>query len=432
MPNYRDSTDSNLYHVHKVQTCSGRPLEVSTTSGAVVYTQPGTTAGDAFGRQRISQLYTIFDSQHRYQENDKWTTVTGGSASTTYQVNQSVVDLNVTTASGDYIYRETTRVFPYQPGKSFLNMSSFVFASGKANLRQRVGLFGSQNGIFFEQSGTTNNLVLRSYVSGSVNETRVAQSGWNYDKFNGAGPSARTLDPSKANILWMDIEWLGVGDVRVGFIVDGHMQIAHIFHNDNQNTTSYMTTAVLPLRQEIENLGTTASSSTAKQICATVASEGGYEGFTRRYNIATSTTPKTLTSSGVTYPLVSIRMASGRTDSVVVPANLSIALEQTQNNKPDIIQYRVVLNPTLSGSNWQTHYNGNVQYDTSATTVSGGTDIIGGYIVSDGTLSLSDVRDFNFQLGRTQAGVSDVFTIVAAPTISGAKVYTDLSWFEIV
>jgi hypothetical protein len=432
MPNYKDPTDSNLYHVQKVQTCSGRPLEVTTTSGEAIYVQPGATAGDAFGRLRISQLYTIFDSQHRYQENDKWTTVTGVSGTTTYQINQSVVDLNVTTVSGDSIYRETKRVFSYQPGKSFLNMSSFVFASGKTNLRQRVGLFNAQNGVFFEQSGTTNYLVLRSYVSGSVNETRIDQANWNYDVFDGSGPTGRVLDSSKANIFWMDIEWLGVGDVRAGFVVDGHMEIAHIFHNDNQNATSYMTTAVLPLRQEIQNLGTTASSSTAKQICATVASEGGYEGFTRRYNIATSTTPKTLTSSGVTYPLVSIRMASGRTDSVIIPANLSIALEQTQNNKPDIIQYKVLLNATLSGENWQTHYKGNVQYDTTATSVSGGTDVAGGYIVSDSTLSLSDVRDFNFQLGRTQSGVSDVFTVIAAPTISGAKVYTDLSWFEIV
>lgn len=432
MPNYRDPTDSNLYHVHKVQTCSGHPLEVSTTSGNVVYVQPGSTAGDAFGRLRISQPYTIFDSQHRYQENDKWSTLTGVSGTTAYQANESVVNLNVTTLSGDYIYRETKRVFPYQPGKSFLNMTSFVFASGKTNLRQRVGLFSTQNGVFFEQSGTTNYLVLRSYVTGSVNETRVAQSSWNTDTFNGSGVTRRNLSTTTANIFWMDIEWLGVGDVRAGFVVDGHMEVAHIFHNDNQNPTSYMTTAVLPLRQEIQNLGTTASSSTAKQICATVASEGGYEGFTRRYNVATSTTPKTLTSSGVTYPLVSIRMVSGRTDSVIIPANLSVALEQTQNNKPDIIQYKVLLNATLSGENWQTHYNGNVQYDTTATGVSGGTDVVGGYIVSDGTLSLSDVRDFNFQLGRTQAGVSDVFTVVAAPTISGAKVYTDLSWFEIV
>ena len=430
---YRDPTDTNLYPVHKVQTCSGRPLEVTTVSGYPVSITPaGTTAADAFGRLRVSQPYTIFDSQHRYQENDKWTTLTGGSATTTFNANESTLSLNVTTASGDYIYRETKRVFPYQPGKSLLALNSFTFASGTANRRQRIGYFGTQNGIFFEQSGTTNYLVLRSYVSGSVNETRVAQSGWNADTFDGNGTSARTLNPTKGNILWMDIEWLGVGDVRAGFVIDGSMVVAHVFHNENLQNTTYMTTATLPLRQEIENVGTTATSGTARQICNTVASEGGYEGFTRRYNIATSTTPKTLTSSGVTYPLVSIRMASGRTDSVVVPANLSVALEQTQNNKPDIIQYRVLLNPTLSGVNWQTHYNGNVQYDTSATGVSGGTDIIGGYIVSDGTLSLSDVRDFNFQLGRTQAGVSDIFTVVAAPTISGAKVYTDLSWFEII
>jgi hypothetical protein len=433
MPNYRDPTDTHLYHVEKVQTCSGRPLEVTTVSGYPVAISPaGTTAADAFGRLRVSQPYTIFDSQHRYQENDKWTTLTGGSATTTFNANESTLSLNVTTASGDYIYRETKRVFPYQPGKSLLALNSFTFASGTANRRQRIGYFGTQNGVFFEQSGTTNYLVMRSYVSGSVNETRVAQSGWNSDTFDGNGTSARTLDPTKGNILWMDIEWLGVGDVRAGFVVDGSMVVAHTFHNENVQNTTYMTTAVLPLRQEIENLGVTAISGTARQICNTVASEGGYEGFTRRYNMATSTTPKTLTSSGVTYPLVSIRMASGRTDSVIVPANLSVALEQTQNNKPDIIQYRVLLNPTLSGVNWQTHYNGNVQFDISATGVSGGTDIIGGYIVSDGTLSLSDVRDFNFQLGRTQAGVSDIFTVVAAPTISGAKVYADLSWFEII
>lgn len=433
MPNYRDPTDENLYPVHKVQTCSGRPLEVTTVSGYPVSITPaGTTAADAFGRLRVSQPYTLFDSQHRYQENDKWTNLSGGSATVTYSTNESAVNLNVTTASGDYIYRETRKVFPYQPGKSLLVLNSFTFASGITNRRQRVGYFGTQNGIFFEQSGTTNYFVLRSYVSGAINETRVPQSEWNADRFDGTGTSQRALDPTKGNILWMDVEWLGVGDVRTGFVVDGSMVIAHVFHNENINNTTYMTTAALPLRQEIENIGVVSASGTAKQICNTVASEGGYEGFTRRYNIATSTTPKTLTSSGITYPIVSIRMASGRTDSVIVPSFLSVALEQTQNNKPDIVQYRILLNPTLSGASWQTHYNGNVQYDTTATGVSGGTDVIGGYIVSDGTLSLSDVRDFNFQLGRTQVGVSDIFTLVAAPTISGAKMYADLSWFEII
>ena len=29
------------------------------------------TSGDAFGRLRVSDPFTLFDSQHRYQENDK-------------------------------------------------------------------------------------------------------------------------------------------------------------------------------------------------------------------------------------------------------------------------------------------------------------------------------------------------------------------------
>lgn len=427
MPVYREIGASTLYEVVKVQTCSGQPLEVTTASGETVYVQPGGTAGDAFGRLRISQPFTIFDSQHRYQENDKWSTLTGVSGTTTYRANESVVDLNVTTRSGDYIYRETKRVFPYQPGKSFLNMTSFVFASGKANLRQRVGLFSTQNGIFFEQNGTQNYLVLRSYVSGSVNETRIAQSNWNVDAFDGSGPTGRNLDTTKANILWMDIEWLGVGDVRAGFVVDGHMEVAHVFHNDNQNASSYMTTAVLPLRQEIQNLGTTASSSTAKQICATVASEGGYEGFSRRYNISLGTTEKTLVAAGVSYPVISLRLPSSRLDAVIVPSNLNAIVTSNQN-----VQFRVVLNPTLSGASWTTHYNGNVEYDLTASGMTGGTDILGGYIQNNGTLDITSINNFNFQLGRTQAGVSDIFTVAMAPISPNTKVLADLSWFEIV
>lgn len=419
MPLYRDPADTNLYEVIKVQTTSGNPLEV--------VTQPKSTAGDAFGRLRVSSPFTIFDSQHRYQENDKWSTLSGGNGTTAYQANESAVNLAVTTTSGDYIYRETKRCFPYQPGKSFLNMSSFVFAASKTNLRQRVGFFGTQNGIFFEQLSGVNYLVLRSYVTGSIVETRIPQSQWNVNKFDGTDEIERILNPATANIFWMDIEWLGVGDIRAGFVVDGHLKIAHIFHNDNANATSYMTTAVLPLRMEIENVNTTASSSTAKQICATVASEGGYEGFSRRFNVSLGTTEKTLASANTAYPVISIRLASGRLDSVVIPSNLSAIVTSNQN-----VQYRVLLNPTLSGASFVAHYNGNVQYDTTASGLSGGTEILGGYIQTNSTLDINTINNFNFQLGRTQAGVSDVFTIAMVPLSPSTKVLADLSWFEIV
>ena len=395
---------------------------------------------DAFNRLKTSNPFTLFDSQHRYASNDKWDTfgVTGGTA--TFLLNESVVNLTVGVTAGAKVTRETKRIFPYQPGKSLLVLNTFAFNTPKENLRQRVGYFGltggatfgtPYNGIYLEQNGLTLSINL---ASGSLNQiTTINQSSWNGDKFDGSGISGRTLDVSKGNIFWMDIEWLGVGDVRTGFFVDGKPVVAHIFHNDNVNPTTYMTTASLPIRYELENTATTASSSTMKQICSSVQSEGGYEGFARRYNVTKNgSNPTVLTTQDIQYPMISLRLNSNRLDSAVVPSNLSVVLEQTASNKPDTVQYRILLNPTLTGGTWSTHFNGNVDYNVTATAVTGGTDIIGGYISSSGVLDINTINDFNFQLGRSQTGVSDTFVLTMTPINDGAQVYCDLSWFEII
>lgn len=397
-------------------------------------------AVDAFNRLKTSNPFTLFDSQHRYTMNDKWDTfgVTGGTA--TFVVNESVINMTVGVTAGAKVTRETKRIFPYQPGKSLLVLNTFAFNTPKENLRQRVGYFGftggatfgtPYNGIYLEQNGLTLSINL---ASGSLNQTTtVNQSSWNNDKFDGSGSSGRTLDVSKGNIFWVDIEWLGVGDVRTGFFVDGKPVIAHTFHNDNVHPTAYMTTACLPIRYELENLSTTASSSTMKQICSSVQSEGGYEGFARRYNVTKNgSNPTTLTTQDIQYPIIALRLNSNRLDSAVVPSNLSVVLEQTASNKPDTVQYRILLNPTLTGNTWSTHFNGNVDYNVTATAVTGGTDIIGGYISSSGVLDINSINNFNFQLGRTQKGVSDTFVLTMTPINDGAQVYCDLSWFEII
>jgi hypothetical protein len=395
---------------------------------------------DAFNRLKTSNPFTLFDSQHRYASNDKWDTfgVTGGTA--TFLINESVVNMTIGVTAGAKVTRETKRIFPYQPGKSLLVLNTFAFNTPKENLRQRVGYFGltggatfgtPHNGIYLEQNGLTLSINL---ASGSLNQiTTINQSSWNGDKFDGSGSSGRTLDVSKGNIFWMDIEWLGVGDVRTGFFVDGKPVVAHIFHNDNVNPTTYMTTASLPIRYELENTATTASSSTMKQICSSVQSEGGYEGFARRYNVTKNgSNPTVLTTQDIQYPMISLRLNSNRLDSAVVPSNLSVVLEQTASNKPDTVQYRILLNPTLTGGAWLTHFNGNVDYNVTATAVTGGTDIIGGYISSSGVLDINSINNFNFQLGRSQTGVSDTFVLTMTPINDGAQVYCDLSWFEII
>ena len=310
----------------------------------------------------------------------------------------------------------------------------------KNGLLQRVGYFGISggatfgtpaNGVYLQQDGLTLSICLASQSLNTI--TKVEQSSWNGDVFDGNGASGRTIDITKGNIFWTDIEWLGVGDVRTGFFVDGRPVVAHTFHNDNVHPTTYMTTAVLPCRYELENKTAQASGSTLHQICTTVMSEGGYEGFSRRYNVTKNgSNPTTLTTQDVQYPVIALRLNANRLDSVIIPSNVSVVLEETASNKPATVQYRILLNPTLTGNTWSTHFNGNVDYNITATAVTGGTDIIGGYISSSGSLDISSINDFNFQLGRTQKGVSDTFVVTLTPIEDGAVVYCDLSWFELV
>ena len=153
---------------------------------------PSGTMTDAFGRLRTSSPFTLFDSTHRYFENPKWNTSTNGAtANTQYQINESAINMNVGVTSGHYVYRETKRVFSYQPGKSLLIMQTFVMTAQKTNLRQRVGFFDADNGVYFENDGTNNYMVLRTSTSGSVQETRVAQEDWNKDIFDGTGYSGQ-------------------------------------------------------------------------------------------------------------------------------------------------------------------------------------------------------------------------------------------------
>ena len=71
----------------------------------------GSTAYDAFGRLRVSNPLTIFDSKNVMSKNSLFDEDLTGSGTVTYTANKSTVNLNVTTASGDKVIRQSKRVF---------------------------------------------------------------------------------------------------------------------------------------------------------------------------------------------------------------------------------------------------------------------------------------------------------------------------------
>lgn len=383
---------------------------------------------DAFGRLQTVGLYTLFDSQHRYQDNGKFDTHAAIGGTATHNINESTVSMTVGTTSGSEVIRESKVVMPYQPGKGLLSANTFVFNTPKNGLRQRVGYFGSQNGVFLEQDGLTAYFVLRSYVTGTTDDSRkIAQSSWNEDPFNGSGPSGRTIDFTKANIFWTDIEWLGVGDVRCGFYVDGRPVIAHVFHNDNLYNTTYMTTATLPVRLEITNTSGQTGSSTMKQICNTVISQGGYEPISIQ-KTTDGITSKTSTTVGTYVPFTSIRLKSSRLDAVVIPSGLEITGE---SNK--IIAWALFVGGTLSGSSGFVSFASDsaVEYNTSASGITGGKMIYSGFINGSESIQLSGSDYFYYQLGRTISGISDMLTLAfTAVDATNPTAYGSIQWYE--
>ena len=408
----------------EIKNDTGNPVPISGNVTATITGNSTVTLGtgstDAFGRLRTSQPYTLFDSRARYYDHNEFSSSTSTGGTVVYDANGSTYRLNVTAANGSSVIRETKRVFPYQPGKSLLVMTTFCMNTPKTNLRQRVGYFTTNNGIYFENDGTYNYLVIRSYSSGALVEDRVRQDAWD-NPFAG-------LNVDRTQIFWTDVEWLGVGSVRCGFVVNGAYVLCHTFHHANiaGNTTTYMTTAILPVRYEITNTAGTTGASMMRQICSTVISEGGYNAFTYSETAGRGTSVLRLVTAGTYYPLVSIRLASTRLDAIVLPRQVDV-LSPTVN----YYRWKLVSNPTLTGATFAgTSTSGTVEYDTAATAISGGIELQAGY-VSSRELSELGADAFAFQLGRTLAGVSDIVTLALAATSNNADVLAQIGWQEI-
>jgi hypothetical protein len=396
---------------------------------------PSGTSVDAFGRARVSQPLTLFDSFNRYQDNGKFNNANSAVGSTvTYDTNASTVSLNITNSANSYVYRESSKVFAYLPGKSLQILNTFCMAPAQTGLRQRIGYFGSQNGVYLELNDSTVNFVIRSFSSGVLVEERVPQSAWNMDTLDGTGPSQLTLDLLKTQIFWSDIEWLGVGTVRCGFVINGQFIHCHSFHHANLISNAYMTTACLPVRMEIENINSMANNASMNVICTTVLSEGGYE--LRGRNRTAGHLPNssyTMATAGVFYPVVSIKLKAERADSIVLPKNISL-LGLTGNGTR--IAYKLIENANVGNGTWvSAGTDSAVLYNITANSIVGGTELDQGYLYvaqqSSAGLSLYDDL-FRLQLNRNSfANTNSTFTLAVAGAGSNDTCIGAINWMEL-
>lgn len=426
---YSHPQETNLLNVHKAMEYNalGQPI-IRTVQSSSGYEPSGT---DAFGRLQVAAPQTLLDSQNVYKENTKFYTVTSGTASTSFDSDASLVDMNVNSASGDEVIKETKRVFPYQPGKALEILATFCFNEPKTNLRQRVGYFGASNGVFLEQDDDTIYLVIRSSSSGSVVENRIAQSNWNVDPLDGTGNSGVTLDLTKSQIFFTDIEWLGVGTVRCGFVINGAFVFAHKFHHANTANLSngtYMTTACLPIRYEITNTGATSGASTLKQICTSVVSSGGYTPRGIGHVAGRGLTYYTLATIGTFYNLVSIKLDPDYLDDIVIPTEVACLTDSNLN-----INFKLAVNCTFADTLVFTNNTDSVQSSITNTSVTDqGTVLASRFVVNKGEARAFTREELEvLQLERDNNGAI-LLSLIATADTPNAKVAGNITYIEAI
>jgi hypothetical protein len=361
----------------------------------------------------------------------------GASSSVTWNAD-NYVDLVCAGTSGDFAIRQTKMRFNYQAGKS-LKVAETGVLFPEAGYIKRFGYFNTnsttpfnsnRDGIYLESDGTTVYICLAD--NGTV--TRVAQSSWNVDTFDGTGTSGVDIDWDLGVILVMDLEWLSLGDVRVGFQFNGRVHYAHIFKNTNTTVDPYMRFANHSLRYEIRGDGG-AGTSTLREICGSVASEGGYEQTGQLYSADRGTTAFTTSNDTNLYPLISIRLRSGREHGNVLLDTAQAICTSTAD-----FRWAIIMNPTVAGvdaASWVSVGNSSaVEYDISrdnTNTLSGGLQMASGYIRSTnqgGGLLSATLRSL-LHPGVAIDGTADELVLAVQNLSNGAEdYYGSLNWSE--
>ena len=196
-----------------------------------------------------------------------------------------------------------------------------------------------------------------------------------------------------------------------------------------------MTTATLPIRVEIINTDTTASSSTLKQICATVLSEGGYQlhGDSREAKLSIAS-PRDLTNVSTEYPLISIRLKSNRLDGVVILDSLNV-LGITNNAN---YCWQLIQAGSTTGGTWVSAGTSSlVEYNITATgySLGDGEILTAGYAVGSAQGSTVSVLDranlFEYQLERNNfTSTPFELILVASTNNAGSDILASLGWQE--
>lgn len=401
---------------------SGAPNIATDISGILSVTNSKQLAG-----------YSFTNIEHDLRFNKK---ITGAA---TIALNTALASQVLTTpvTSGARAEFQTKKLMRYHVGRAIRSTYSITVGTGKTNLVKRFGVYSTDNGFFFEQDGVDLFVVMRSNITGSLVNTRIARSSWNGDRADGSGASGFTLDITKSAVFVIENSWDGSGICRFSIQYNKSIVVLHEMLLDNVNTYASTRTPFQPLRVEIENTGTVVSQSSL-YLHAISAYVNYSENLKPMYIFSAS---NDVTAKAVTIasdaPIMSLRQkltSSGFENRVIAEL---MGFTFYNKNAPMIV--KIILNGTLTAPTWVTAATSSVcDRDTFATAINGGVTVFQTYVASgtaahfglaSGNIASTDWD--NFVLGANiDYSIADTLTITARSLTVISTGYCSVFWGE--
>ena len=402
---------------------------------------------DVFGRLRVSLPESLFSASEISALpglTDVWQT--SGTGTLTPVTYDSSVDISC--AAGQTYVRQSRVYAPYQPGKSSLCKLTGVLRSTYTPLAiYRMGVFDSNvqktntngfpdrggDGHFFQYTNGVLSVVQR-YTTNTApdyqDELVVPQASWNVDKLDGTGKSTFNLDTTKANIYFIAREWLGVGEVVMGVVSGLKLMPCHVVFNSNLKSSTYMKTASLPVRYEVDNTAG-AGPAAMKIVCSCVESEGGYNPQGRIYSADLGVTARQLQALNAELPVIAIRLRQNYGRIKIKP--LSVGMISEDGTATQQVYFRLVQDCTVVGGAWADYSTTNsaVEINKTATSLVGGRTIASGYITAGtSTVPFGDYPDMPLMTSDI-TGLTGTLVVAARHVDVGTrKVLSFIQWRE--
>jgi len=269
--------DIYVNHTKVVGSHPEYALNIDKQGAANVRFSEGQPQLDAFGKLRTSQSTVLGNYSFLHNVNEKdFTSYIDEDGILAHSIGLSCVQLKLPAASTGTVAHTTNTYHHYFPGQSHLILMTVALTDvSQQGVDRSWGYFDDRNGYFFRCNGGSLELVIRSDINKTMQESpsETVITTFNKDPIDGTGLSGFSIDLSKDNIYWIDFQWLGAGRIRFGTYYKGQRIVIHeYYHNDNLGVPTARTGS-LPFRLFTTGSGISSGETVLNCWCAVVVTE---------------------------------------------------------------------------------------------------------------------------------------------------------------